>query len=594
MREDGRMTHHDHTPPQLEIPASVLPHLLRLSSLNTAEIRGILGVSPQVMEEYKLGRGVLSPFKGHRLAEITGLSVTALERLVQSLESLDPKAPFTEGAKVEHPFRGAMRLEVIRGDLADIVILENERRISGIPLLAFKRDDVAALIDFVRGVRDDADHAAAPAPSAPAPIMPKTVEVAAPAPRAPRPAAAKVALDPARGSAKAKPSEPAAETAPVVTEAPVSAEAPVAVEEPVAPDASPAPGSAPAVAEDLDRTASTDPAAPPASPSDEDEAFVSTEAAGELMRSSGMTHAEMAGLLGVSRGMIGFYLSGRSRMPRERHALLSDAIRARARVAASPRLEDPPAPVVTGTVVRKRIDLSQVETVPHESTAALIRSSGLTHGEIGSLLKLSKGMIGAYVAGRYLMPRERFEAIEAEAARRRAITPDAKASDAVPEGLRVAAQVELPSDVSPGIEAEAPVEGAPAPAPSPDVRPEADAAPQTADAVDPLPEVSPEPVAEVVREAGPAAPDAAALLAGIAALFGGEAALARRLAILDAIGDPTSESAARIEARLAAIDDRLARLEAMSASKASDAGREPCPASKILLAAAKFANGDDC
>jgi transcriptional regulator with XRE-family HTH domain len=545
MREYVFMTYHDRTPAQLDIPSSILPHLFRLSSLTTAEIRTILGVSPQVMEEYKLGRGEFSPFKFARLSEVSGLSVAALRHLVEALDSFNPVDSLKAGDKVEHPFRGAMRIEEIRGQVADVVILENERKISGVPLIAFRQKEVSRLIASVMDIKDPEGGEAAP-PAKPAkaaePVKhsknTKAVTLPRPAPpaaSAKRPVSvAKPALVPAPSSSLLDEGgvlRPKA-TAPLPkVETPVADALPIAMVSPKVDSPAMTSSEKASKAETVN-----------ASKSQKDEnktrakdklqSEVSHEEALALIKSSGMTLRQIADLFGVSRSMISFYISGRNSMPLDRYRLLSDAVNSRDASGTDPREE------------RKK----RQETVSTQEAVALIRGGGMTFDEIGTVLKISKSMIGSYLSGRYKMPRVRFEALAQVVEDREKMTVDPSAA--------------LPD-----------VEGSPDSGPVPSS--ESQDAVEIAVAAQ-LQEQIVEPPRETEAETNVMLPSPSSPK--------GEDALRR---ILEALATRTSETVdvARIEAGLAAIEQRLARIEALLAERPA----EPCKASKILAAIAACA-----
>lgn len=519
------MTYHDRTPAQLDVPSSLLPHLFRMSSLTTAEIRSILGVSPQVMEEYKLGRGEFSPFKFPRLAEVSGLDVETLHRLVDHIADFDPANPPKAGDKVQHPFRGAMRIEEIRGRAADVVILENERKVSGIPIVVFCECDVAKLIALASGGRD-AERS----------IQASRSEVAA-IPDIPAAPTAENRLTRKRATSTAADDSMVSRLEASLADTGKRSGAPVkqtvAIAEAKASDAE---GE---VAKAATASAKAEPRAD----------VVSREEAVALIRGSGMNNSQIAKLFGISDSMIGFYLSGRRRMPRHRYDLLSDAVKR--------HLGSVPASRPAAT---KAPD-AQVERVSPKEAAALIRGSGLTHGQIASLLGLSRSMVGFYISGRNLMPRERFDILAAAAK----VQVDARPS---PETLPDAADPEEDAPLAAPIEA--PAEEEPA---------------VDENAVSLERSDSP----DAIEEAEPV--DSTSMSGGVAATQEQGASFDRLLGMLEALAGRSSETVdlGAIEARLAAIDGRLARIEALLLEQAAEPKAESCKASKILAALAACA-----
>ncbi|MCE6959589.1 hypothetical protein LAZ40_11030 [Cereibacter sphaeroides] len=106
-------------------------------------------------------------------------------------------------------------------------------------------------------------------------------------------------------AARAQDSGPARKPLSAVASAPVSAVA-------SRPAGEPGPG------QDGTGPEATPPAAPPADPSGPDAPYLDRAEAVRLITGCGLTRREVAARLGVSAGMVGFYLAGRYRMPRQR------------------------------------------------------------------------------------------------------------------------------------------------------------------------------------------------------------------------------------------------------------------------------------
>lgn len=141
-----------------------------------------------------------------------------------------------------------------------------------------------------------------------------------------------------------------------------------------------------------------------------------------LFARSGLSHAALANLIGISPSVISAHADGRAAMPRARYQRLEAAVASITRKTA----------VKSSPIKKKEPKVAEPQSaqqenapgfVARETVAKTIRGSGLTLRQIAALLGISDSMVGHYMTGRNKMSEKRHEELQT-ALKNRHVQPD--------------------------------------------------------------------------------------------------------------------------------------------------------------------------
>lgn len=284
-----------------------------------------------------------------------------------------------------------------------------------------------------------------------------------------------------------------------------------------------------------------------------------------FIEASGLSHASLASLLGISPSVITAHAEGSYAMPRSRFERLQDAVAKITRKKESVVMKSaPPKMPKSPENAPKPLPETPEKTVDREKVSNLIKASGLANRQIAALLGISASMVGHYMTGRNKMSAARFATLQ-DMLKNRHVHQEAPADHRAAKTREpVLAAHAAPAQDADILAAEAP---ATAFVTGISVIPQAPALPLAAE--------PPEGPQVPVRQAEPPAKTPAVALlkmldivqASLAELFGGKEALARRMALLDIL--PEGRAAQVIDGSLlqeirgaqAAMDQRISGVE---------------------------------
>lgn len=97
----------DHPEP---VPTGLITALLARSNVKTGDMGERIGPSPRQMRELMEGRGLFSPYKLHRVAELTGVPEERIRAVQGLISDLSSSVPLPVGTEVKHPHLGPVEI----------------------------------------------------------------------------------------------------------------------------------------------------------------------------------------------------------------------------------------------------------------------------------------------------------------------------------------------------------------------------------------------------------------------------------------------------------------------------------------------------